>query len=869
MVYEEAGERLSGTESFGYSPSGTDFPYPSPAPSPPREFPPSPVPLDGAANPPIVLAAQDHPWPSHPSYAATVEDDVEDFPQPAGLSEGTRPLVFESQRRADLKSHTSRYSPFNTKADWELAEWLMRSGMSQKARDEFMKLETMRESGAVPWANNQAFLRKVDALPKGPGWECESWTVIGDEMEEEGEVIQGSEDVELWKRDPVECIRELMGNPAFRDSMKYKPERRFRGTGRQCRVYHEMWTGDAWWEMQKKIPTGHTVAPVILASDKTQLTHFSGNKSAWPVYLTLGNIAKHVRRKPSRHATVLIGYLPVPKLSCFSTPERRSIEGWRLFHQCMTKLLEPLIEAGRDGVEIVCADRHVRRHGLSANPEQLGYKKIWPFWVNLPHHNIFECFTPDILHQLHKGNFKDHLVKWCLALAKEGDIDQRFKAMTPYSSLRHFADGISKVKQWTGTEYKNMEKIFLGVIADLLPPKAVKATQALLDFIHYARYPIHTTDSLARMESALTDYHELKQIFFDEGACDSFLIPKLHAMSHYIDMIKAKGTADGYNTESPERLHIDFAKLAYRASNRVNPTKQMSIWLQRQEAMNKKRSYVSWVEALYTQRRRQRREQVEVIEDEVIAASVSQNSHRDGNPRHILTASSSKSTITEIATTHGAPELHTALKSFLSLHISPLIVSQIHSTDHISVWFRTRIDLSLPSDILYDASTDGPDIIEAHPAKPRTKWTKSKAARYDTALLLQCVIRSENCLPRAGYQACRVRAIFTLPRKFQQVYPPIPLAYVELYEKFRTNAEINTGMWTTKRLKRAGTVVHEVVPLGSIHMSCHLIPRFGSHTWRALTKDTALDRTTQFFLNTYASLRMFSLIDHFVLVENT
>lgn len=42
---------------------------------------------------------------------------------------------------------------------------------------------------------------------------------------------------------------------------------------------------------------GATVAPIILASDKTQLTRFRGDKMAWPVYLTLGNISKEKRRE--------------------------------------------------------------------------------------------------------------------------------------------------------------------------------------------------------------------------------------------------------------------------------------------------------------------------------------------------------------------------------------------------------------------------------------------------------------------------------------------------------------------------------------------------------------------------------------------
>jgi hypothetical protein len=78
------------------------------------------------------------------------------------------------------------------------------------------------------------------------------------------------------------------------------------------------------------------VAPVIIATDKTQLTQFSGNKAAYPVYLTIGNIPKSTRRKPSKHACVLIAYLSVDKMdrSRMNDQEHRS-RVQRLFHESM------------------------------------------------------------------------------------------------------------------------------------------------------------------------------------------------------------------------------------------------------------------------------------------------------------------------------------------------------------------------------------------------------------------------------------------------------------------------------------------------------------------------------------------------------
>lgn len=113
--------------------------------------------------------------------------------------------------------------------------------------------------------------------------------------------------------------------------------------------------------IQDKLPDDATIISVIISSDKTHLSTFSGDKSAWPVYLTIANIDKSTRRQASARANILIGYIPVSKLECFEHKKTRQFQGYQIFHSCMRSLLAPLKAAGEAGVEMVCSDGWVRR----------------------------------------------------------------------------------------------------------------------------------------------------------------------------------------------------------------------------------------------------------------------------------------------------------------------------------------------------------------------------------------------------------------------------------------------------------------------------------------------------------------------------
>ena len=93
-----------------------------------------------------------------------------------------------------------------------------------------------------------SFLKKVDQLPTGPAWQCDVVTVDGDRAGEDGKMM--AEELELWHRNPVECIQELLGNPELNGNISYAPVQHFTDKNGMNHVIDERWTADWWWKTQ-------------------------------------------------------------------------------------------------------------------------------------------------------------------------------------------------------------------------------------------------------------------------------------------------------------------------------------------------------------------------------------------------------------------------------------------------------------------------------------------------------------------------------------------------------------------------------------------------------------------------------------------
>ena len=64
------------------------------------------------------------------------------------------------------------------------------------------------------------------------------------------EVVVGEQAFDVYFWDVLECIRALYGNPEFAKTLVFTPERHYLDSAKTKQAYHEMHTGNWWWEKQ-------------------------------------------------------------------------------------------------------------------------------------------------------------------------------------------------------------------------------------------------------------------------------------------------------------------------------------------------------------------------------------------------------------------------------------------------------------------------------------------------------------------------------------------------------------------------------------------------------------------------------------------
>lgn len=99
---------------------------------------------------------------------------------------------------------------------------------------------------------------------------------------------------------------------------------------------------------QTKLPEGATLLGTILSSDKTKISAMTGNRTAHPLLLSLANIDMGFRMKGSNHTFVLLAILPTARF--IAHKDLLGVYANRLYHECVSFVLEPLKTAARIGI---------------------------------------------------------------------------------------------------------------------------------------------------------------------------------------------------------------------------------------------------------------------------------------------------------------------------------------------------------------------------------------------------------------------------------------------------------------------------------------------------------------------------------------
>jgi hypothetical protein len=109
----------------------------------------------------------------------------------------------------------------------------------------------------------------------------------------------------------------------------------------------------------------------------------------------------------------------------------------------------------------------------------------------------------------------------------------------------------------------------------------VRAIRAFLEFCYIARKNVLTEDDLSELQSALSRFHQYREIFISTGIRDNFLLPRQHSMDHYYFLIRLFGAPNGLCSSITESMHIRAVKEPWRRSNRNQALGQMIVTNQR------------------------------------------------------------------------------------------------------------------------------------------------------------------------------------------------------------------------------------------------------------------------------------------------
>ncbi|KAI0639528.1 hypothetical protein C8Q77DRAFT_1214064 [Trametes polyzona] len=826
--------------------------------------------------------------------------------------------------------------------------------------------------GRPPFADQTDMYRAIDAIAHGDvPWKCFKVRYSGPRPTSDVPSWMNNE-YDVWYRNPREITLRMLENPDFKDEFDVAPYREFTPAPKRERRYSHYMSGNWAWRQADLIMAdnpeacGAMFVPVLCGSDKTTVSVATGQNDYYPLYMSIGNIHNNVRRA-HRESVILIAFLAIPKAERkhADTPIFRKFRR-QLFHTSLSAILRTL-RPGMTTPEIVrCPDAHFRKAiwGIGAYiadyieqvivacivqgwcpaclkyPNQLdapapGDRRsqvhtdglirtfepsvLWdnygvihdviPFTHDFPHADIHELLSGDILHQLIKGTFKDHLVTWVgeyLTLTygetrgKEllDEIDRRLSVIPPFPGLRHFKQG-RDFKQWTGDDSKALMKIYLAPISGILPSKMVRAIADFIEACYVARKEALTESDLTQFERARDAFHRNRAVFQESGVRpDGFSLPRQHSLEHYPQHIRNFGAPNGLCTSITEAKHIKAVKEPWRRSNRYEPLGQMLLTNQRLDKLAAARidfdargmlqgsCYEAMLTALEASldhdtlsndpspRSSPSDDREDLCDDWTGLSDASQPSPNDEEPDNgivdgprvsgfvVLPQRLQKGyprTLRELGNRIGVPELPTLIARF--------VFNQLHPDDafpddqELTTFPTCRVRVYHSVIATFYAPSDPSGIGGMHRERIRAtpSWRRGPP-HYD------CVYIGKD--PSAsGFRslhAARVRLFFSFlapPSTLGDEAQWTPCALVEWYSPVGDQPDEDTGLWIVEPdLEGDGSRSKDVVHINSLLRAAHLIPVFGDQpTPPQLKQHESLDSYRAFYVNKFVDYHAFEI----------
>ncbi|KAF9038038.1 hypothetical protein BJ165DRAFT_1416799 [Panaeolus papilionaceus] len=471
---------------------------------------------------------------------------------------------------------------------------------------------TLPDDEDPPFLSKDNMYRTIDDIQLGDvPWRSFSISYNG-KVAPDNTASWKTKEYNVWFRDPQSVLHNQLSNPDFAKEMDFTPKVVTDRFGRQ--QYSDLMSGQWAWRQADVLTEdphnqGSTFCPIILGSDKTMVSVATGQNDYYPLYMSNRLVHNNVRCA-HRNALSLIAFLAIPK----GMTEHELVRFCNGFYRWTIYGPSPYIADYPEQVLLACIVQNwcarQLRHGedgcrqshelTEALMDVMGSTKLWddygivsgimPFTHQFPCADIHELLSPDLLHQIIKGTFKDHLVTWVTRyiehiypeqVAKKimADIDRRITSVPLFPGLHQFHQGRG-FKQWTGDDSKGLMKVYLPAISGHIPPQMVRAVASFMEFCYLVRRSVLDEDDLDTLTTLIANFH-CDRVAFDAVRPDGYSLPRQHSMTHYVQLIREFGTPNGLCSSITESKHIKAVKEPWQRSSRFEALSQMLLTNQR------------------------------------------------------------------------------------------------------------------------------------------------------------------------------------------------------------------------------------------------------------------------------------------------